>query len=193
MSFIPHFNNWQKYSLRVYYYDRVTSTGYSGTDTWIEFEAPIQVTWKQEKTRLSSMDGEIRDFNEGWRGYVKLSFSTVTQELYDNIEIILEGISRIESEGHPLGFSIRLPSENVTDPTNVIYSKMDNLLLDGDISFVDIIQNLAVGQTTEINLIKDFLHTNLQTWKPTFTASKCADEYNDQLIDDSGNSLIKVS
>jgi hypothetical protein len=98
VSFIPHFNNWQKYSLRVYYYDRVTSTGYSGTDTWIEFNAPIKITWKQEKTRLSSMDGELRDFNEGWRPYITLQFNIVTQEMYDNILLILDGISKIESE-----------------------------------------------------------------------------------------------
>ena len=191
MSFIPHFNNWQKYSLRVYYYDRVNSIGYSGNDDWIEFEAPIKITWKQEKTRLSSMDGELRDFNEGWRPYVTLQFNIVTQEMYDNILKILDGISIIESEGNPLAFNIHLTSYSSSGDSNI--QEVANFLLDGDISFIDIIQNLTVGQSTEIKLIKDNMYTNLQTWKPTFTANKCADEYNDQLIDDSGNSLIKVS
>ena len=60
MSNILHFSNWQKFKIKVYYYDRITLEGYSGNSSYVDFNMPIEITQTQEKTQLISMDGELQ-------------------------------------------------------------------------------------------------------------------------------------
>jgi len=193
LSNILHFSNWQKFKIKVYYYDRITLEGYSGNSSYVDFNMPIEITQTQEKTQLISMDGEIRNFNHGWRVTMSLIFKIVTQEIYDNLETILDGMNSIEANGHPLAFSIMLPIEPKNEAIGrTHYHQIDNMLLNGEISFNDIIKNLTVGQTTEIKLIKDNCYPRLQVWKPNYIYSITLDPTGEELVDDDGNVLTRI-